>query len=32
MAEVQWRDNWSEAQEEAQKANQPLALEFYMDG
>lgn len=32
MAEVQWRNNWSEAQEEAKEANRPLALEFYMDG
>jgi len=32
MAEVQWRDNWPEAKEEAQQAGRPLALEFYMDG
>jgi hypothetical protein len=32
MAEVEWRNNWSEALEEAKKAGRPLALEFYMDG
>jgi hypothetical protein len=29
---VQWRGNWSEALEEAQQANQPLVLEFHMEG
>jgi hypothetical protein len=29
---IQWRTNWPEAQEEAKKANLPLALEFYLDG
>jgi hypothetical protein len=29
---IQWRDNLTEAQEEAQKANHPLLLEFYLDG
>jgi hypothetical protein len=33
MAEsVQWRGNWSEALEEAKKANRPLALEFHLEG
>ena len=33
MAEsLQWRSNWSEALEEAKKANRPLALEFFMEG
>jgi hypothetical protein len=29
---IAWRDNFAEAQEEAQKANRPLALEFHLDG
>jgi hypothetical protein len=29
---VQWRGNWSEALEEAKKANLPLALEFHLEG
>lgn len=29
---IAWRTNWQEAQEEAKKANLPLALEFFMDG
>ncbi len=29
---IQWRDNLTEAQEEAKKANQPLLLEFHLDG
>lgn len=29
---VQWRTDWPEAQEEAKKANRPLALEFFMEG
>ena len=29
---IAWRPNWPEAQEEAKKANLPLALEFFMDG
>ena len=33
MAEaVQWRDDWSQALEEAKKEGRPVALEFYMDG
>jgi hypothetical protein len=29
---IQWRDNLTEAQEEAKTANHPLLLEFYLDG
>ena len=29
---IQWRTDWQEALNEAQKANRPLALEFFMDG
>jgi hypothetical protein len=29
---IAWRDNWTEALEEAQKANRPLSLEFHLDG
>jgi hypothetical protein len=29
---IQWRDNLTEAQEEAKKANRPVLLEFYLDG
>jgi hypothetical protein len=29
---VQWRGNWTEALEEAKKANRPLVLEFHMEG
>jgi hypothetical protein len=29
---VKWRENWTEALEEAKKANLPLALEFHLDG
>ncbi len=33
MAEsIAWRENLSEAQDEAKKANRPLLLEFFMDG
>ena len=33
MAEsIAWRDNWTEALEEAKKADRPLALEFHLDG
>jgi hypothetical protein len=29
---IAWRDNWTEALEEAKKANRPLSLEFHLDG
>jgi hypothetical protein len=29
---IQWRTDWQEALNEAQKVNRPLALEFFMDG
>jgi thioredoxin-related protein len=29
---IQWRTNWQEARDEANKANLPLALEFFMEG
>jgi hypothetical protein len=29
---IQWRGNWTEALEEAKKANLPLALEFHLEG
>jgi hypothetical protein len=29
---IQWRDNLTEALEEAKKANLPVALEFHLDG
>jgi hypothetical protein len=29
---IQWRDNLTEAMEEAKKANRPVALEFHLDG
>jgi uncharacterized protein YyaL (SSP411 family) len=33
MAEpIQWRENLTEALEEAKKANRPVALEFHLDG
>lgn len=30
--EIPWRTDWTEAQQEAQRANLPLLLEFYLDG
>uniref|UniRef100_A0A7V6DNR1 DUF255 domain-containing protein n=1 Tax=Desulfobacca acetoxidans TaxID=60893 RepID=A0A7V6DNR1_9BACT len=32
MEEINWRQDWEEARAEAQKANLPLLLEFYLDG
>lgn len=33
MAElIEWRTDWPEAVAEAQKADRPLALEFYLEG
>ena len=29
---ITWRDDWTAALEEAQKANRPLALEIHLDG
>jgi hypothetical protein len=29
---IHWRTEWQEALNEAEKANRPLALEFYMEG
>jgi hypothetical protein len=29
---IPWRTNWQEGLAEANKANRPLALEFYMEG
>ncbi|MEJ2070746.1 MAG: thioredoxin family protein [Syntrophobacterales bacterium] len=29
---IQWRTDWQEALDEAQKTNLPLALEFFMEG
>jgi hypothetical protein len=31
-AAIAWRENWTEALVEAQKANRPLALEIHLDG
>jgi thioredoxin-related protein len=32
MAEINWRDNWDAALEEAGKINRRVLLELYMDG
>lgn len=32
MGEINWRDNWDSALEEAQKKNQRIVLELYMEG
>jgi uncharacterized protein YyaL (SSP411 family) len=32
MGEINWRDNWNSALEEAQKVNRRILLELYMDG
>jgi thioredoxin-related protein len=32
MAEINWRDNWNSALEEAQTADRRILLELYMDG
>ena len=32
MGEINWRDNWPSAQEEAQKIDRRILLELYMDG
>jgi thioredoxin-related protein len=32
MGEINWRDSWDSAQEEAKKANRRIVLELYMDG
>ena len=32
MGEINWRDNWDSALEEAQKENRRVLLELYMDG
>jgi thiol:disulfide interchange protein len=32
MAEINWRDNWDSALEEAKKENRRVLLELYMDG
>lgn len=32
MGEINWRDNWNSALEEAQKADRHIVLELYMDG
>jgi thioredoxin-related protein len=32
MGEINWRDNWNSAQEEAQKESSRVLLELYMDG
>lgn len=31
-AAISWRENWTEALEEAKKANRPLVLEIHLDG
>ncbi len=31
-ADIAWRNNWDTALKEAQQANRPLVLEFYMEG
>jgi uncharacterized protein YyaL (SSP411 family) len=32
MGEINWRDNWNSAQQEAQKVNSRILLELYMEG
>jgi thioredoxin-related protein len=32
MGEINWRDNWNSALEEAKKENRRILLELYMDG
>jgi len=32
MADINWRDNWDSALEEAQKIDRRIVLELYMDG
>ncbi len=32
MGEINWRDNWDSALEEAKKVNRRIVLELYMDG
>ena len=32
MGEINWRDNWDSALEEAKKENRRILLELYMDG
>ena len=32
MGEINWRDSWDAALEEAQKVNRRIVLELYMDG
>jgi len=32
MGEINWRDNWNSALEEAQKEDRRVVLELYMDG
>jgi hypothetical protein len=32
MGEINWRDNWNSALEEAKKENRRVLLELYMDG
>ena len=32
MGEINWRDNWDSALEEAKKENRRVLLELYMDG
>jgi thioredoxin-related protein len=32
MGEINWRDDWNSALEEAQKENRRVLLELYMDG